>query len=75
AAAEGVAGADPGFMQVQALVGTGTAMFGYAENGGPGSDKGLNLHEARIGARYTFGGCQTASYMPPADIPVQPVYK
>ena len=51
-------------------------MFGYNENGGPGYDKGLNLHEARIGARYTFGGCQTASYMPPADIPVQPsVYK
>ncbi|MBM7050181.1 MULTISPECIES: outer membrane protein [Rhizobium] len=55
----------------------GGDMFGYAENGGPGYDKGLNLHEARIGARYTFGGCQTASYMPPADIPVQPqaVYK
>ncbi len=28
----------------------GGDMFGYAENGGPGYDKGLNLHEARIGA-------------------------
>ncbi|MDE1994962.1 MAG: porin family protein [Rhizobiaceae bacterium] len=54
----------------------GGDMFGYAENGGPGYDKGLNLHEARVGARYMFGGCQTASYMPPADIPAQqPVYK
>ncbi|MDL2409067.1 porin family protein [Rhizobium calliandrae] len=54
----------------------GGDMFGFAENGGPGYDKGLNLHEARIGARYTFGGCQTASYMPPAEIPPQPaVYK
>jgi opacity protein-like surface antigen len=54
----------------------GGDMFGYNENGGPGYDKGLNLHEARIGARYTFGGCQTAAYMPPADIPQPaPVYK
>jgi opacity protein-like surface antigen len=54
----------------------GGDMFGFAENGGPGSDKGLNLHEARVGARYNFGGCETASYMPPADIPVAPqVYK
>ncbi|MBO9170919.1 outer membrane beta-barrel protein [Rhizobium sp. L80/93] len=54
----------------------GGDMFGFAENGGPGYDKGLNLHEARIGARYNFGGCQTASYMPPAEIPVAPaVYK
>lgn len=55
----------------------GGDMFGYSENGGPGYDKGVNLHEARVGARYNFGGCETASYMPPADIPVapQPVYK
>jgi opacity protein-like surface antigen len=55
----------------------GGDMFGYNENGGPGYDKGINIHEARLGARYTFGGCQTASYMPPADIPPapQPVYK
>jgi opacity protein-like surface antigen len=55
----------------------GGDMFGYNEGGGPGYDKGVNLHEARIGARYNFGGCQTASYMPPADIPLapQPVYK
>jgi opacity protein-like surface antigen len=55
----------------------GGDMFGYSEGGGPGYDKGLNLHEARVGARYNFGGCETASYMPPADIPLapQPVYK
>lgn len=55
----------------------GGDMFGYNEGGGPGYDKGINLHEARVGARYNFSGCQTASYMPPADIPVapQPVYK
>jgi opacity protein-like surface antigen len=53
----------------------GGDMFGYAENGGPGYDKGINIHEARLGARYTFGGCETATYMPPADIPPAPVYK
>jgi opacity protein-like surface antigen len=54
----------------------GGDMFGYNENGGPGYDKGLNLHEARVGARYNFGGCETAAYMPPADIPPAPqVYK
>jgi len=54
----------------------GGDMFGYAENGGPGYDKGINLHEARVGARYNFGGCETAAYMPPADIPAAPqVYK
>jgi hypothetical protein len=50
-------------------------MFGYAQNGGPGSDEGINLNEVRVGARYNFGGCQTATYMPPADIPPAPVYK
>jgi len=54
----------------------GGSMFGYAENGGPGRDKGFNVHEARVGARYQFGGCQTASYEPPPEIPLQqPVYK
>lgn len=53
----------------------GGDMFGYNENGGPGYNKDINLHEARVGARYTFGGCQTASYMPPAEIPAAPVYK
>jgi opacity protein-like surface antigen len=53
----------------------GGDMFGYAQNGGPGSDEGINLNEVRVGARYNFGGCQTATYMPPADIPPAPVYK
>jgi opacity protein-like surface antigen len=52
----------------------GGDMFGYADNGGPGSDNGVNLNEVRVGARYNFGGCQTATYMPPADIPPA-VYK
>jgi opacity protein-like surface antigen len=54
----------------------GGSMFGYASNGGPGRDKGFNVHEARVGARYLFGGCQQASYEPPPEIPLQPsVYK
>jgi opacity protein-like surface antigen len=54
----------------------GGSMFGYAENGGPGRDRGVNIHEARVGARYLFGGCQQASYEPPPEIPLQqPVYK
>ena len=32
----------------------GGDMFGYAQNGGPGYDKGFDVHEARLGARYTF---------------------
>lgn len=51
-------------------------MFGYANNGGPGRDRGLTSHEVRLGGRYVFGGCDTAQYIPPADIPLQPtVYK
>ncbi|MDO1582066.1 outer membrane protein [Rhizobium oryzicola] len=54
----------------------GGDMFGWAENGGPGFDKGFDVHEARLGARYTFGGCDQPTYMPPAEVPVQPiVYK
>lgn len=48
----------------------GGDMFEYALAGGPGYDKGINIHEARLGARYVFGGCQSAAYIPPADIPV-----
>ncbi|WP_460932175.1 outer membrane protein [Shinella zoogloeoides] len=52
------------------------AMFGYKANGGPGYDKGFYSHEARAGLRYSFNGCETATYIPPADIPIeQPVYK
>lgn len=51
-------------------------MFGYNMNGGPGYDKGFYSHEARAGLRYSFNGCETATYIPPADIPIeQPVYK
>ncbi len=54
----------------------GGDMFGYKLNGGPGSDKGFDIHEFRTGVRYQFGDtCQTA-YMPPAEIPSQqPVFK
>ena len=56
----------------------GGDMFGYNLNGGPGSDKGFNIHEARAGLRYAFdnGDCQQA-YVPPADMPQQqqPVFK
>ncbi|MFT4160393.1 outer membrane protein [Shinella sp.] len=52
------------------------AMFGFKNNGGPGYDKGFYSHEARAGLRYSFNGCETATYIPPADIPIeQPVYK
>lgn len=52
-------------------------MFGYdSVGGGPGRDKGFYSHEVRLGGRYVFGGCDTAQYMPPAEIPIQPaVYK
>ena len=55
----------------------GGDMFGYKLNGGPGYDKGFDIHEVRTGLRYQFGDtCQTA-YLPPADIPTttQPVFK
>ncbi|MCJ8519611.1 opacity protein-like surface antigen [Pseudorhizobium tarimense] len=46
----------------------GGDMFGFAENGGPGYDKGFYSHEARVGARYVFGGCDTpVSYEPPIE--------
>lgn len=49
----------------------GGDMFGYNENGGPGSDKGFDSHEVRVGARYMFGGCDA----PPAyEPPAAPVY-
>ncbi len=50
----------------------GGDMFGYNAGGGPGRDKGFNVHEARIGARYLFGGCAPAPYEPP---PAPIVYK
>lgn len=54
----------------------GGDFFGFASNGGPGSDKGFESHEGRVGMRYAFGGCQEQAYIPPVEIPVeQPVYK
>jgi len=56
---------------------SGGNMFGYKLNGGPGSDKGFDIHEVRSGVRYQFGdSCQTA-YLPPADLPQAetPVFK
>jgi opacity protein-like surface antigen len=44
----------------------GGDMFGYNANSGPGSDRGMYLHEARAGLRYSFGGCAEA-YVPPAE--------
>lgn len=54
---------------------SGGRMFGYAQNGGPGYDKGFASHEARGGLRYSFGGCaQEQVYIEPA--PIMPaVYK
>ncbi len=56
----------------------GGNMFGFNENGGPGVDRGFNIHEARAGLRYAFdnGDCQQA-YVPPAEMPQQqqPVFK
>lgn len=53
-------------------------MFGYREHGGPGFDKGLNIHEARAGLRWAFdnGDCAPA-YVAPAEMPQQqqPVFK
>lgn len=46
----------------------GGDMFGYEENSGPGRDKGVYLHEARAGLRYSFGGCPVEDvYVPPAE--------
>ncbi|MGV1751994.1 outer membrane protein [Agrobacterium sp. CG674] len=56
----------------------GGDMFGTSSTGltSAGRDKGLTSHEVRVGGRYVFNGCDTAQYIPPADIPLQPaVYK
>jgi opacity protein-like surface antigen len=51
----------------------GGDMFGYVDNGGPGRDKGFDSHEARIGARYVFSGCDTPPAYEPEPQPL--VYK
>lgn len=54
--------ADVGYRFRHTLAGD---MFGYAENGGPGSDKGFYTHEVRAGARYVFDDCsQPVAYQP-----------
>jgi opacity protein-like surface antigen len=55
----------------------GGNMFGYKLNGGPGSDKGFDIHEVRSGIRYQFGDACPVAYLPPADLPQaeQPVFK
>lgn len=39
-------------------------MFGYANGGGPGSDEGFYIHEARAGLRYSFGSVCEVPYEP-----------
>jgi opacity protein-like surface antigen len=54
----------------------GGKMFGYANNVGPGYDKGMNVHEVRAGLRYNFGGnnrdgCgEQMAYVAPEPAPV-----
>lgn len=42
-------------------------MFGFANGGGPGFDKGLYIHEARAGLRYSFGNTCEVPYEPPPE--------
>jgi opacity protein-like surface antigen len=52
----------------------GGDMFGFSSvGGGPGKDKGIYSHEARVGARYLFNGCDTPAAYEPAPEPI--VYK
>lgn len=56
----------------------GGKMFGYANFGGPGFDKGMNIHEGRAGLRYQFGGSNGCSEPEVAYVPEPvepPVYK
>ena len=49
-------------------------MFHYANNGGPGFDRGFHIHEGRAGLRYQFGGANSCAepepYVPPVEPPV-----
>ena len=49
-------------------------MFHYANNGGPGFDRGFHIHEGRAGLRYQFGGANNCAepepYVPPVEPPV-----
>lgn len=63
--------ADVGYRFRHTLAGD---MFGYDDNGGPGSDKGFYSHEARVGARYMFNNnCDAPVAYEPAPEPI--VYK
>lgn len=56
----------------------GGAMFGFANNAGPGYDKGFDVHEARAGLRYSFGGSNARCAAAPQVVEYQPepaVYK
>jgi opacity protein-like surface antigen len=52
----------------------GGKFFGFAANGGPGSDDGFDIHEVRSGLRYTFGDCAPKEH---AYVPYEPapIYK
>ena len=60
---------------------SGGRMFEYAPEAGPGFDLGFNVHEARAGLRYQFGGGNTGcgkkqEFIPYEPEPIQPiVYK
>lgn len=53
----------------------GGRMFDFKTGGGPGYDRGFDSHEGRAGLRYVFDGCAEQAYMPPVEIPVEPIYK
>ena len=55
---------------------SGGNMFGFANNGGPGVDKGFKTHEVRAGLRYSFGGSNRCAPKMASYEPVNPpVYK
>ncbi len=56
----------------------GGDMFGYANFTGPGFDDGFDVHEGRVGLRYSFGGGASHRCAAPQFVdyqPDQPVYK
>jgi opacity protein-like surface antigen len=52
----------------------GGKMFGYANNGGPGFDKGLDVHEVRGGLRYNFGGSSKCAEPETVVYAPEPIY-